>query len=234
MPYSQEKLEHPSTKGYLYPKPTQVGLQRLPSFGDVRAKCCASETAVPELRVNEILKRTTVYRGLVEVIASLSVVAFAAAFDASTLSIILLALAGIIIGVFILGYNDWRLRDDCYSDIYFMLQAFLAIPSFLVLGMIPPVAYGLSFHETDDKDFTLMVVLVTSLLCVSLLAMIKAYINKCTVFQYFKTIVYYITVTVSVSAVSYIAGILLTKLIEEFKSSSGTLPHAITSSLASF
>ncbi|KAB8477468.1 hypothetical protein FH972_025334 [Carpinus fangiana] len=25
MPYSQEKLERPSTKGYLYPKPTQVG-----------------------------------------------------------------------------------------------------------------------------------------------------------------------------------------------------------------
>ena len=25
MPYSQEKLERPSTKGYLYPKPTLVG-----------------------------------------------------------------------------------------------------------------------------------------------------------------------------------------------------------------
>ncbi|KAL8232934.1 hypothetical protein R6Q57_002712 [Mikania cordata] len=204
----------------------------------------------------EILK-SIVYGGLMEVIASLSVVASAASSDASTLSIISLAIASLIGGVFIIGHNLWDLSDDCYKDDssnneaankykellgqvdYFPLHVFFAILSFLVFGMVPPVAYGLSFHETNDKDYTIMVVAIASLVCVALLAIFKAYINKCRVFEYFKTVVYHITAAVSVSGLSYVAGNMLTRLMEEYglfdMSSDGggmsLLPYATTPSI---
>ncbi|KAF5797436.1 putative Ccc1 family protein [Helianthus annuus] len=106
--------------------------------------------------------------------------------------------------------------------------------------MVPPVAHGYSFHETNDKDFTVVIVAIASLVCVSLLAIFKAYINKCTFFEYIKTVVYYITTAVLVSSVFYVAGNLLTRFIEEhgffdLSSSGGVslLPHAIIPSLAS-
>ncbi|PWA54049.1 hypothetical protein CTI12_AA439420 [Artemisia annua] len=202
----------------------------------------------------EILK-SIVYGGLMEVIASLSVVASAAASDASTLSIVALALATLIGGVFIIGHNLWDLRDDCYKESsnqqkykellgeisYFPLHAFFAILSFLVFGIVPPVAYGYVFHATNDKDYTLVVVSIASLLCVALLAIFKAYINKCTVFDYFKTVAYYIATAVSVSGVSYVVGNLVARLMEEYglfdTSSNGgmsLLTQATTSSFASF
>ncbi|GJX15327.1 membrane protein of ER body-like protein [Tanacetum coccineum] len=115
----------------------------------------------------EILK-SIVYGGLMEVIASLSIVASASAGGASTR----LPLA---------CHNIWDLRDDCYKFSsqqadgqesrtkykellgrveHFPLHVFLAILSFLVFGIIPPVAYGYAFHETSDKDFTIMVVAI--------------------------------------------------------------------------
>ncbi|KAI7726150.1 hypothetical protein M8C21_008634 [Ambrosia artemisiifolia] len=192
----------------------------------------------------EILK-SVIYGGLMEVIASLSIVVSAAASNVTTLSIVSLALASLIGGVFIIGHNLWDLRDDCYKDSssqerkkvatykykellgqvnYFPLHAFFAILSFLVFGMVPPIAYRYSYHETKDKDYTLVVVAITSLLCVSLLAIIKAYINKCTVIEYFKTVIYYIIIAVSSSGVSYVIGNLVARLLDEpgwFATSSG-------------
>lgn len=107
--------------------------------------------------------------------------------------------------------------------------------------MVPPVAYGFTFHKTNDRDFTMSAVAITSLLCVSLLAIFKAFINECGVLDYFKTVVYYITTAVSTSGVSYVAGNLVTRLVTElglFDTSLGggmsLLPHASTTSLASF
>ncbi|KAI3760261.1 hypothetical protein L1987_50654 [Smallanthus sonchifolius] len=209
----------------------------------------------------EIIK-SIVYGGLMEVIASLSVVASAAASDAATLSVVSLALASLIGGVFVIGHNLWDLRDDCYKDSssqetnkaatdkykellgqvnYFPLHVFFAILSFLMFGMVPSVAYGYSCHETNDKDFTLVVTATASLLCVLLLAILKAYINKCTVFEYFKTVVYYIITAVLVSGVSYVVGNLVAWLIEElgwFNTSSGggmpCLPRATNPYLETF
>ncbi|KAF5822138.1 putative Ccc1 family protein [Helianthus annuus] len=185
----------------------------------------------------EILK-SIVYGGLMEVIASLSIVASAAAGDATTLNIVALALANLIGGVFVIGHNLWDLKDDCYkfstqqtsndqeavtkykellgSVEHFPLHAFFAILSFLVFGIIPPVAYGYAFHETNDRDFTMVVVAVASFVCVGLLAIFKAYIDRCTEFSgYVKTITYYLTTAVAVSGVSYAVGDLVERLIEE-------------------
>ncbi|KAJ0792579.1 putative Ccc1 family protein [Helianthus annuus] len=173
-----------------------------------------------------------------EVIASLSIVASAAAGDATTLNIVALALANLIGGVFVIGHNLWDLKDDCYkfstqqtsndqeartkykellgSVEHFPLHAFFAILSFLVFGIIPPVAYGYAFHETNDRDFTMVVVAVASFVCVGLLAIFKAYIDRCTEFSgYVKTITYYLTTAVAVSGVSYAVGNLVERLIEE-------------------
>ncbi|XP_071741184.1 membrane protein of ER body-like protein [Rutidosis leptorrhynchoides] len=209
----------------------------------------------------EILK-SIVYGGLMEVIASLSIVASAAASDATTLNIISVALASLIGGVFIIANNLWDLRNDgCnertieqtenkttnrYKELlgqveYFPLHAFFAILSFIVFGMVPPLAYGYTIHETNDKDYTVAAVAVASLLCVSLLAIFKAYINKCTFFEYVKTVVYYVTAAVSASGVSYVAGNLVTRLLKEYglfdASSNGgvsLIPGPTTVSLASF
>ncbi|KAI3829841.1 hypothetical protein L1987_03969 [Smallanthus sonchifolius] len=184
----------------------------------------------------EILK-SIVYGGLMEVIASLSIVASAAAGDATTLNIVALALANLIGGIFVIGHNLWDLKDDCYkystqetsnqearskykellgSVDHFPMHVFFTILSFLVFGIIPPVAYGYSFHETNDKDFTMVIVAVTSFVCVGLLAIFKAYIDRCAEFSgYVKTITYYLTTSVTVSGVSYAAGNLATKLMEE-------------------
>ncbi|XP_071687655.1 uncharacterized protein [Rutidosis leptorrhynchoides] len=184
----------------------------------------------------EILK-SIVYGGLMEVIASLSVVASAAAGDATTMNIIALALANLVGGVLVIGHNLWDLRDDCYkfssqqsdnqeprnkykellgSVQHFPLHVFFAILSFLVFGIIPPLAYGYSFHETNDRDFTMLVVAVASFVCVGLLAIFKAYIDRCNTFGgYIKTITYYLTTAVAVSGVSYAVGSLVTRLIEE-------------------
>ncbi|KAJ0512409.1 putative Ccc1 family protein [Helianthus annuus] len=143
----------------------------------------------------------------------------------------------------------WDLRNDCYKNTssqetkkattykykallgqvnHFPLHAFFAILSFLVFGMVPPIAYRYSYHETKDKEYTLAVVALASLLCVLLLAILKAYINKCTVFKYFKTTVYYIIIAVLVSGVSYVVGNLVARLLEEpgwfATSSSGGMP----------
>ncbi|GKD50661.1 membrane protein of ER body-like protein, partial [Tanacetum coccineum] len=152
-------------------------------------------------------------------------------------SIIALALANLIGGVFVIGHNIWDLRDDCYKFSsqqadsqesrtkykgllgrveHFPLHVFLAILSFLVFGIIPPVAYGYAFHETGDKDFTIVVVAVVSFVCVGLLGIFKAYIDRCTGFGgYVKTIAYYLTTAVAVSGVSYAAGNLAMRLIEK-------------------
>ncbi|KAK1412663.1 hypothetical protein QVD17_34091 [Tagetes erecta] len=202
------------------------------------------------------ISKSIVYGGLMEVIVSLGVVASAAASGATTLCIVSLALASLIGRVFIIGHNLWDLRDYCYkynqsqttkyNELlgqvnYFPLHTFFAILSFLVFGMVPPVTYKYSYHETKDRDFTLLVVATASILCVILLAILKAYINKCTISQYFKMVVYYIIIAVSVSSVSYVVGNLVMRLMKEsgwFSTSSGgampCLPHATSPYLEAF
>lgn len=140
----------------------------------------------------------------------------------------------------------WDLKDDCYKFStqqtndqqprtkykellglveHFPMHVFFAILSFLVFGIIPPMAYGYSFQKTNDKDFTMLVVAIASLVCVGLLAIFKGYIDRCNGFVgYLKTIMYYLTTAVTVSGVSYVAGNLVMRFIEEvgwFETSSG-------------
>ncbi|KAJ9564923.1 hypothetical protein OSB04_000889 [Centaurea solstitialis] len=203
----------------------------------------------------EVLK-SIVYGGLTVVIASFSVVAAAAAADTPTVNIVALALASVLGGIFAIGRTLWDLRDDCYKGKqeatnkykellgrlnYFPLHAVFAILSFVIFGMVPPVTYGFSYRETGDEDHTIVVVAIVSLFCVSLLAILKAYVTRCKrFFLYVKTVVYNVAIAVLVSGASYVAGILVSRLIKElglFDLSSGVattlLPRATAMSLSS-
>ena len=107
---------------------------------------------------------------------------------------------------------------DRYEEVlgkrdHFILHAFFTILSFLVFGLVPPVVYGFSFRESNDKDLKLAAVVAASLLCITMLSFAKAYTQKpC---KYIKTVTYYIVVALGVSGASYLAGQLIHKLMKQ-------------------
>ncbi|XP_058005884.1 membrane protein of ER body-like protein isoform X2 [Hevea brasiliensis] len=182
---------------------------------------------------NWVLK-SIVYGGLTETITSLIVVTSAASADVTTMNILALALASLVGGLFIIGQNLWELkneqsgrgtsdqtngREDRYEDLLgkrqnFILHAPVAILSFVVFGLIPPVVYAFSFQKSDNKHYTLAAVAAASLLCIVVLAIVKGYVQKppqnCII-----TILLYAVVGVMASGVSFVAGDQLKKLIEK-------------------
>ncbi|XP_041001873.1 membrane protein of ER body 2-like isoform X2 [Juglans microcarpa x Juglans regia] len=182
----------------------------------------------------EIVK-SLVYGGLTESIASLSVVTSAASAAASTLSILVLALANLIGGLFIIGHNLRDLKNeqsrvnlneaeeqvDRYLQVLgqkknFMIHASVAVLSFLVFGLVPPVVYGFSFYKSDNSYLKLAVVAAASLISITILAIAKAYIKKPTRwYMYLRTVTYYVSLGVGASGISYLAGYLFKLLIDK-------------------
>ncbi|KEH18175.1 vacuolar iron transporter-like protein [Medicago truncatula] len=180
----------------------------------------------------EILK-SIVYGGLTESLASLSVVTSAASADAATLNIVALAIANLIGGLFALGHSLRELKAnepkrsnteavvDQYNEVLgqrknFILHAFIAILSFIIFGLIPPVVYGFTFRENDEKDFKLAAVAGASLLCITLLSIAKAYIKRPNSYStYFQTVFYYVSTGAVATVLSYLAGDMMKKLIEK-------------------
>ncbi|XP_020223120.1 membrane protein of ER body 2 [Cajanus cajan] len=184
----------------------------------------------------EILK-SVVYGGLAELLASLSVVTSAASADATTLSIVALGIANLIGGLSVLGHNLKDLRasqptpreqgseGDTENDKYyellgkrenFFLHAFFAILSFLIFGLVPPIVYGFSFSESDDKDLKLAAVAATSLICITLLGIAKAHIQRRNSYvTYLTTVAFYVTSGVLASLLTYVAGAFMKRLVEQ-------------------
>ena len=110
----------------------------------------------------------------------------------------------------------------------FTLHAFVAVLSFLVFGLVPPVVYGFSFRQSDDKDLKLAAVAAASLLCIVLLSFAKAYTQSQNPSDCIKTVTYYVVVGFGVSGASYLVGDLIHKLMEKlnwFEYSSSTPAH---------
>ncbi|KAI3730161.1 hypothetical protein L6452_18837 [Arctium lappa] len=172
----------------------------------------------------EIVK-SVVYGGLMESIASLSVVSSAAGANAATLNVLALGLANIFGGLFVIGHDLWDLKneptrgssEDRYQQFLgrradFALHMVVCLSSYLVFGFLPPVVYGFSFRESNNRDLKLVMVAVASVICIMTLAAGKAYVaNK----SYFKTITYYVTFGFMVSGASYLFGDLIMKLLEK-------------------
>ncbi|KAI3457896.1 hypothetical protein Pfo_014559 [Paulownia fortunei] len=192
----------------------------------------------------EVIK-SVVYGGLAESITSLSVVSSAAGGGAATLNILALGMANLIGGLFIICHNLWELRcdrveqvanqvsdevteqRDRYKELLgrrqnFILHAIVAIISYLIFGLVPPVVYGFSFRKTDNKQLKLVVVAAASLLCIVILAIGRAYVRRPPK-PYLKSVITFVILGLMVSGVSYAAGELVERLLEKlglFRSSS--------------
>ncbi|KAL2319277.1 hypothetical protein Fmac_028246 [Flemingia macrophylla] len=191
-------------------------------------------SATASSKTLEILK-SIVYGGLLESLASLSVVTSAASADATTLNIVALAIANLIGGLIVLGHNLKELRSeqpkraendtdvvvDRYNELLgqrenFTFHAFIAILSFIVFGLVPPVVYGFSFRESDDKDLRLAAVAGASLLCISFLSIAKTYTMRPNKYlTYIQTVLYYVSTGAVASVLAYIVGDLVKKLIQK-------------------
>jgi len=168
-----------------------------------------------------------VYGGLVESVTSLSVVSAAASSGAKTLDIFILGIANLIGGFPLIFHNIADLRDiqdvsgnDERVGHYWLnlgrrsksqLHMVMALLSYIVFGLLPPVLYGMSFRESNDRENKMMAVAGASLACIALLALGKAHVSIDK--PYFKKLVYYLTIAVSSSGLSYVAGVLITRVL---------------------
>ncbi|KAL8244463.1 hypothetical protein R6Q59_010721 [Mikania micrantha] len=170
--------------------------------------------------------KSIVYGGLIELIASLSVVSSAAGGDAATLNVLALGLANVFGGLFVISHDLWDLKnertrktEDRYQQLLgqrsnFPLHMVVSLLSYLIFGFLPPTVYGFSFHESNDKDLKLLMVAAASIVCIMILAAGKAYVQSPRK-SYFKTIGYHVVLGFMASGVSYAFGGLIIKLLEK-------------------
>ncbi|PUZ62589.1 hypothetical protein GQ55_4G369600 [Panicum hallii var. hallii] len=177
----------------------------------------------------DILK-AIVYGGLVESITSLSVVSAAAASGAKTLDIFILGIANLIGGLPVIYHNIADLRNT--GDVAesseqvghywlelgrrrkYQLHMVVAILSYILFGLLPPVIYGLSFRMSDNRENKMMAVAAASLMCIGLLAIAKAHVKRRR--TYITTLLYYLSIGFSSSGLSYVTGVLITRLLAHF------------------
>ncbi|KAF3332382.1 membrane protein of ER body-like protein isoform X2 [Carex littledalei] len=217
----QEELKGPVQVTPTVPKETIIDM---PKYRPRECFC-------PGINMNnwDILK-PIVYGGLVETITGLCIVSSAASTGASTLNIVLLAAANIIGGLFLIIHDLSELKhaqdeaDDRNEDElgrywallgrkgHFGLHATVAVVSYIFFGLLPPLVYSFTFRKTDNSEYKLIAVAITSLVCIAILSLGKAHVRPRR--TYFTTILYYITIGVSASGLSYVAGMLLKQLIE--------------------
>ncbi|XP_054782466.1 membrane protein of ER body 2-like isoform X2 [Prosopis cineraria] len=247
-----------SALAFAIPKKPQADISKIPEQKPVEdvvrdgvsTEPPASTTRAPTITAGEVqepgssktwdILKSIVYGGLVESIASLSIVASSASADAATLSIIALSLANLIGGLFILVHHIWDLKAEEQStnevvDRYhlslgkrenFYLHLCIAMLSFIIFGVVPPLAYGLTFYEVNNKNVALAAVAGAAVICITLLAITKTYIQRPnTYLTYLKTVLYYLSTGALTSVISYLAGVLIRELLEKLgigsESSSG-------------
>ncbi|ESQ54474.1 hypothetical protein EUTSA_v10024733mg [Eutrema salsugineum] len=191
----------------------------------------------------EILK-SIVYGGLTESITSLCTVTSAAASGASTLNVLALGVANLSSGVLLIVHSLQELvnekprirtnntddqkkseaeeeeEEDRYEEILgrrenSRLHRLIAISSFVVFGLIPPLVYGFSFRERVEKrqEYKTLAVYAASILCVVLLSIAKAYASKRR--EYLKTLFRYTGMATTGSGLSQLVGYLVNQWLEK-------------------
>lgn len=94
---------------------------------------------------------------------------------------------------------------------------------------MPPLIYGFSFQESDNSVYKLMAVAAAGLLCISLLAIGKAHVKPQK--PYIKYLLSYLGVGLSASGLSYVAGLMIMRLLEKLglfdSNASATAPPSI-------
>ncbi|GMH28174.1 hypothetical protein Nepgr_030017 [Nepenthes gracilis] len=199
-----------------------------PGTGALQQAEMATLTAAPDdaevggVPLLDILK-AIVYGGLLESITSLSVVTSAVGADASTLNVLALGVANLIGGLFVLAHNLRVLKHETSVERYesqlgrigyFPIHATFAVLSYLVFGLLPPIIYAFSFRESNNRDLKLVTLASSSLLCIILLALGKAYARSPPKY-YIKTLAYYVSLGITVSGASLIIGDLVKLLMDK-------------------
>lgn len=96
----------------------------------------------------------------------------------------------------------------------YRLHMVIAILSYILFGLLPPTIYGLSFRTSNNRENKMMVVAAASLVCIALLAIGKAHVKRPR--TYITTLLYYLSIGFSSSGLSYVAGVLITRLLAHF------------------
>ncbi|KAL6006692.1 hypothetical protein ACLOJK_032185 [Asimina triloba] len=164
-----------------------------------------------------------------------------------TLNIVALGLANLIGGLFVIAHNLREIRKeqvigsdqneerlDRYQETLgrrenLRRHVVAAVLSYIIFGLIPPTVYGFSFRQSDNREYKMIAVAAASLACIALLAIGKAHVGRAPR-TYFKTLSFYISIGVTGSGISYVAGQLLNQLLEKlglFDSSSPASPASI-------
>ena len=82
-----------------------------------------------------------------------------------------------------------------------------------LVGIMPPLIYGFSFRESNSTEYKLIAVAAAGLLCISLLAIGKAHVKPQK--AYIKYLLSYLSLGVSASGLSYVAGLMISRLLEK-------------------
>jgi hypothetical protein len=111
-------------------------------------------------------------------------------------------------------------QEDRYQELLgvrakFKLHATVAFLSYLIFGSVSPAVYGFLYGEINNREFNLAAVVATSLICIILLAIGKAHSRKSPK-SYIRTVMYYSTMALLASGVSFIIGNLIKELLEKF------------------
>ncbi|XP_009786161.1 membrane protein of ER body-like protein [Nicotiana tabacum] len=181
----------------------------------------------------EIVK-SIVYGGLIESITSLVVVFSAAASDADTLKILIIGVANLIGGLFVICQNlmDLKIKYtrvgsnlsdqiDRYQELlgpkeHFLLHAIVALLSYFIFGLVPPLVYGFTYLKSDNKECKLIAVAIASSMCIIMLATAKAYTRGANKFsKYVKTVLFYGIAASMASGVGYAAGHFIKSLMDK-------------------
>ncbi|EPS74372.1 hypothetical protein M569_00382, partial [Genlisea aurea] len=185
----------------------------------------------------EVIK-SIVYGGLTESVTSLSIISSAAGGGASTLNVLALGAANLIGGLIILFHSLWELKNDLpeeelviqisdqtaangkdrYKELLgqrknFAIHFTVSLLSFIVFGLVPLVAYGFSFRESDDRELKVVVTGSVSLVCILLLSIAHAYVMPPPK-PYLNSISTFVVLGFAVSGISYGAGVLFQRLID--------------------
>ncbi|KOM40991.1 hypothetical protein LR48_Vigan04g118900 [Vigna angularis] len=206
----------------------------VPTEGETHTEIYIAEQPRAEIGEHQewgILK-SIVYGGLVESITSLGVVSSAASSGSAPLNIIALGLANLIGGLSVIGHNLTDLKNghsggnpsqDRYEELLgrrenFTVHAFLAVLSFIIFGSVPLVVYSLLISKHYYDEYNIAAVAASSVVCIILLAMGKAYTSTPPK-SYIKTVLHYVSLALATCGVSYIAGDLAKVLLDKISGS---------------
>eukprot|EP00252_Welwitschia_mirabilis_P011382 TRINITY_DN255_c0_g1_i2.p1 TRINITY_DN255_c0_g1~~TRINITY_DN255_c0_g1_i2.p1 ORF type:complete len:918 (-),score=229.35 TRINITY_DN255_c0_g1_i2:292-3045(-) len=163
----------------------------------------------------EILK-SIVYGGLPVSISSLAVVSSAAGGEAKTRMVVAISLSNLIAGLMMVVTNILHLNENEFTESVghsFWFNGSMALLSYLVVGSLAPITYGLSFRKSNDILHKFLLTSGVSLITMILLALGKARVAKR---SYIRTVTLYVITGFWASVAGFFAGEYIKKLLEKW------------------